>query len=77
MQSDRTTARHIPGLLVAVFIAGVATLAARRLHWPDMLVALGLGLLLAQTLRGPRWSAGLTLRPGPCYVPESRCSGFG
>jgi uncharacterized integral membrane protein (TIGR00698 family) len=60
MQSDRTTARHIPGLLVAVLITGIATLAARRLHWPDMLVALGLGLLLAQTLRGPRWSAGLT-----------------
>jgi uncharacterized integral membrane protein (TIGR00698 family) len=60
MQPDRTTARLVLGLLVAMLIAGVATLAARRLHWPDMLVALGLGLLLAPTLRGARWSAGLT-----------------
>jgi len=42
--------QRAPGLLVAMLIAGVATLAARRLHWPDMLVALGLGLLCAQTL---------------------------
>lgn len=60
MQPERTTVRHAPGLLVALLIAAVATLAARRLHWPDMLVALGLGLLLAQSLRGARWSAGLT-----------------
>ena len=60
MQPDRTTARQLLGLVVAVLIAGVATLAARRLHWPDMLVALGLGLLLAPTLRGARWTAGLT-----------------
>ena len=60
MQPDATTARRAPGLLVAMLIAGIATLAARRLHWPDMLVALGLGLLLAQTLRGARWNPGLT-----------------
>ena len=60
MQPERTTARRAPGLLVAILIASVATLAARRLHWPDMLVALGLGLLLAQSLRGARWTAGLT-----------------
>jgi uncharacterized integral membrane protein (TIGR00698 family) len=60
MQAEPTIARRVPGLLVAMLIAGVATLAARRLHWPDMLVALGLGLLLAQTLRGARWNAGLT-----------------
>ena len=60
MQPERTSTRRAPGLLVAMLIAGVATLAARRLHWPDMLVALGLGLLLAQSLRGARWNAGLT-----------------
>jgi uncharacterized integral membrane protein (TIGR00698 family) len=52
--------KHAPGLLVAMLIAGVATLAARQLHWPDMLVALGLGLVFAQTLRGARWHAGLS-----------------
>ena len=50
MQPDQVTTRQVLGLVVAMLIAGVATLAARRLHWPDMLVALGLGLLLAPTL---------------------------
>src|SRR5688572_4859151 len=54
MQPHQTTTRQVLGLVVAMLIAGVATLAAGRLHWPDMLVALGLGLLLAPTLRGAR-----------------------
>ena len=49
-----------PGLLVAMLIAGIATIAARRLHWPDMLVALGLGLLCARTLGDARWHAGFS-----------------
>ena len=59
-----TTARA-PGLLVALLIAGIATLAARRLHWPDMIVALGLGLVLAQTLRGARWRPGFDFAARP------------
>jgi hypothetical protein len=72
MQPDRTSAQRAPALLVAMLIAGIATLAARRLHWPDMLVALG--LLLAQTLRGAR-CPGLTFSQTVLRV-ASRCSGF-
>ena len=54
-----------PGLLVAMLIAGIATLAARRLHWPDMIVALGLGLVLAQSMRGARWRAGFNFAARP------------
>jgi uncharacterized integral membrane protein (TIGR00698 family) len=61
MHPEPTISQRIPGLLVSVLIAAIATLAARRLHWPDMLVALGLGLLLAQTLRGARWTPGFSL----------------
>jgi uncharacterized integral membrane protein (TIGR00698 family) len=60
MHAESTKSHRVPGLLVAGLIAAIATLAARRLHWPDMLVALGLGLLLAQTLRGARWTPGFT-----------------
>ena len=65
MQPEPTMSRRVPGLLVALLIAGIATLAARRLHWPDMLVALGLGLVLAQTLRGARWTAGFSFAARP------------
>jgi uncharacterized integral membrane protein (TIGR00698 family) len=54
-----------PGLIVAMIIAGIATLAARRLHWPDMIIALGLGLVLAQTLRGARWRSGFDFAARP------------
>jgi uncharacterized integral membrane protein (TIGR00698 family) len=65
-----------PGLLVAMIIAGVATLAARRLHWPDMLVALGLGLVLAQTLRGARWRAGFSFAARPVLRAGIALLGF-
>jgi uncharacterized integral membrane protein (TIGR00698 family) len=65
MRSEQTRSRLAPGLLVAILIAAIATVAARRLHWPDMLVALGLGLILAQTLRGRRWSAGFSFAARP------------
>jgi uncharacterized integral membrane protein (TIGR00698 family) len=61
MRAEPTLSQRVPGLLVAALIAAIATLAARRLHWPDMLVALGLGLVLAQTLRGARWTPGFSL----------------
>ena len=65
-----------PGLLVAMLIAGIATLAARRLHWPDMLVALGLGLVLAQTLRGARWRAGVSFAARPVLRAGIALLGF-
>jgi uncharacterized integral membrane protein (TIGR00698 family) len=65
MQPEQTWSTRAPGLLVAILIAAIATVAARRLHWPDMLVALGLGLILAQTLRGRRWSAGFSFAARP------------
>jgi uncharacterized integral membrane protein (TIGR00698 family) len=65
MQAEQTWSSRAPGLLVAILIAAIATVAARRLHWPDMLVALGLGLILAQTLRGRRWSPGFSFAARP------------
>src|SRR5262245_32157558 len=77
MQPETTNwSTRVPGLLVAMLIAGIATVAARRLHWPDMLVALGLGLLLAQTLRGARWSAGFSFAARPVLRAGIALLGF-
>jgi uncharacterized integral membrane protein (TIGR00698 family) len=75
MQPEHRSKRA-PGLLVAMLIAGIATLAARRLHWPDMLVALGLGLVLAQTLRGARWNAGFSFAAKPVLRAGIALLGF-
>lgn len=76
MHPKPTLATRAPGLLVAMLIAGLATLAARRLHWPDMLVALGLGLVLAQTLRGARWNGGFSFAARPVLRAGIALLGF-